>query len=131
MEGIDNFLEQAVEGVPLALPLLEVNVGKLPCHPAGFGPQVAIGAVKAGHDIVLQEALQMVLVWSLRNTLARCWCTFTGQSWNKGPQGLSKQGLKWCRREVSGWFPAGAGSTQAFALVPSTQLCCLLQYIVA
>lgn len=71
MEGIDNFLEQTVEGLPLALPLLEVNVGKLPCHPAGFSPQMAIGAVKAGHDIVLQETLQMILVRSLQNTSAK------------------------------------------------------------
>ena len=93
MKGIDNLLEQAVESVPLALPLLEVNVGKLPCHPAGFCPQVAIGAVKAGHDVVLQEPLQMILVRSLQNTLAQVLVYAHS----------SKQGMTLCTKSPSRW----------------------------
>lgn len=70
MEGIDNLLEEAVEGLPLALPFLEFNVCELPCHPAGLGPHVTIRAVKTGHHIVQQQALQVILVGSLYKACA-------------------------------------------------------------
>lgn len=65
MESIDNLLKEAVEGLPLPLSFLELNVCKLPRDPAGLSPHVTIGAVKTGHDIVQQQALQMILVGSL------------------------------------------------------------------
>ena len=66
LEGVDHLLEEAIEGLALALPLTEVDVGKLPCHPTGLGPQVAVGAVKTRHHIVQQQPLQMVLIGSLQ-----------------------------------------------------------------
>ena len=66
MEGVDYFLEEAAEGLPLAGPPPEINVGVLPRHPAGFGSQVPIGAVKAGHHGVQQQPLQLILVGCLQ-----------------------------------------------------------------
>ena len=66
LECIDDFLEEAPKGRATPLAISKLYVGILPCHPAGLGPQVAVGAVKAGHHIVQQQPLQLVLVRSLQ-----------------------------------------------------------------
>lgn len=65
LKGIDNFLEEAAKGGAPPPPFPELNVCILPRHPAGLGPQVAKGAVKAGHHVVQQQPLQLILVRGL------------------------------------------------------------------
>ena len=66
LKCIDYFLEEAAKDRSAALTISEVNVCILPCHPAGLGPQVAVGAIKAGHHIVQQQPLQLIFVRSLQ-----------------------------------------------------------------
>ena len=52
LKAIDDFLEEAAKDRAAALTILELDVCILTGHPAGLGPQVAVGAVKAWHYIV-------------------------------------------------------------------------------
>lgn len=68
LKSIDDFLEEAAEDGAAASAVPELNFCILPCHPAGLGPQMAEGAVKAGHDMVQKQPLQLVLVRGLDKT---------------------------------------------------------------